>query len=84
MDGDPIPRCTIAARDHFAVCSCERAANTWEFRVPSSSRLAWFHILRSGAAQTHEDNAENGRRGETAHGEVIAIRVCSGNRLHPR
>jgi hypothetical protein len=40
---------------------------------------------RDGAAQPHEDNAENGRRKETAaHGEVIAIRVCSGNRLHPR
>ena len=83
MDGDSIPRCTIAARSLRRVL-LRGAANTWEFRVPSSSRLAWFHILRSGAAQTHEDNAENGRRGETAHGEVIAIRVCSGNRLHPR
>ena len=64
---------------------CERAANTCGVpKFPSSSRLAWFHILRSGAAQPHEDNAENGPRGETAHGEVIEIRVCSGNRLHPR
>ena len=63
MDGDSIPRCTIAARSLRRVLLQESREYVG---VPSPQLVATsvVYILRSGAAQPHEDNAENGRRGE--------------------